>query len=161
MKSVVSTPHSSILGTQAASLHAHTAYKHSVVVACLTGVRVTNSSPLAIAGHADAEGPLAGSVSAVARGTALAELPPVRRRALAALHPRGGDTGDWPCRHQGDVVDVAGAWREVQPVTRGEQQLHLHDPHSQDLHRPYILLQCPWANGAAKSVAILLNLFAI
>lgn len=93
------------------------------------------------------KGPLAGSVSAVARGTALVELPPVRRRALAALHPRGGDTGDWPCRHQGDVVDVAGAWREVQPVTRGEQQLHLHDPHSQDLHRPYILLQCPFAHG--------------
>jgi len=93
-----------------------------VATASLTGVGITDSSPLAIARHADAEGPQPGDISAVAGGTPLAELAPVPRRALAAFHPGSGDSGRGLRRHQGDVVDVAGAWRETQLVTRGGQQ---------------------------------------
>lgn len=62
-----------------------------------TSVRITNSSPVAIAWHTDAEGPLAGGISVVARGTPLAELPPVSRRALAVLHPGSRDSGTGLC----------------------------------------------------------------
>lgn len=74
----------------------------------LTSVRITKSSPLAIAQHTDAEGPQARGISAVARGTPLAELPLVLCRALAVLHPESRDSGHGQCRHQGDVVNVAG-----------------------------------------------------
>lgn len=140
-------PYSSVLRMQAATLQSHRPYKHSIVVASLTSVGITNSSPLAIAQHADAEGPQAGSIPAVARGTPLAELAPVPRWALAALHPGSRDSSDGLRRHQGDIVDVAGAWREIRPVTRRGQQLHLQVPHTRDLHGLHVSLQCPQADG--------------
>lgn len=125
-------------------------YKHSVEVASLTGVSITSFSPTAIAWHAGAEGPPAGGISVVARGTPLTELPPVSRRALAALHPGSAHSGDRLCRHQGDVVQVAGAWREVQPVSH---------PHPGPAHVSCVTTTP--AGFAAPTVAVLLNLVII
>lgn len=64
---------------------------------------------MAVAGHADAERPHVGCIPPVASSTPLAELPLVAIGALAPLHPRREDAGSGLCRHQGDVVNVAGA----------------------------------------------------
>lgn len=72
-------------------------------------IRVTDPSAMAVAGHADAERPHVGCIPPVASSTPLAELPLVAIGALAPLHPRREDAGSGLCRHQGDVVNVAGA----------------------------------------------------
>lgn len=72
---------------------------------------------MAVAGHADAERPHVGCIPPVASSTPLAELPLVAIGALAPLHPRREDAGSGLCRHQGDVVNVAGAWWEMWHIT--------------------------------------------
>ena len=66
---------------------------------------------VAVAGVAGAEGSLVGPAAAVSQSALLAVLSHVALGAGARLHPVGRGAGALASGHQGNVVQVAGAWR--------------------------------------------------